>query len=100
MAAVSFLAAAAFLAAAQPLAPPVSGEQASPSAIRARHEVCYILAAAGAYPALNLADCLSFDQAPDAAFKTQVCNFLRETDQLEAFDFASHSACFRNLLVR
>lgn len=99
MAANSFLAAVAFLAAAQPLAPPVTGQQANSNATRARHEVCSMLATAGAYPALNLADCLSFDNAPDAVFKTQVCDFLREADQLRDFDFSSYSDCLRRGVV-
>lgn len=100
MAADSFLAAAAFLAAAQPLAPPATERQASPGATRARHEVCYMLATAGAYPALDLADCLSFDTAPDAVFNTQVCNFLREADQLREYDFSSYPDCIQRGVLK
>jgi hypothetical protein len=95
MAAVSFLTAAAFLAAALPLAPPVTEQNTSANAIRARHEVCSMLATSGAYPALNLADCLRFDTAPDAVFNTQVCSFLREADQLRDYDFSSYFDCLR-----
>jgi hypothetical protein len=60
---------------------------------RARHEVCFALATSSA--PLNLGDCLSFDNAPEPVFRTEVCNFLRETGQLRDFRFASHSECIR-----
>lgn len=44
---------------------------------------------------LNLADCLSFDNAPESMFRRHVCNFIRETGQLEDYEFASHADCIR-----
>ena len=77
----------------------VAGDIDISPAARLRHEICYALATAPAYPA-NLTDCLSFSRAPEAAFTAQVCNFLRDTDQLEDFRFANYSACVRDLLAR
>ena len=89
--------AAAFLAAKQPAVQPVTVQQGSLGA-KARHEICYMLATGAAY--LKLADCLSFDNAPEPVFRAEVCNFLRETDQLRDFGFASHSDCNRYRFVR
>jgi hypothetical protein len=80
-------------AGAEPLASP----QLSSPAARLRHEICYELVMAPAYPA-KLAECLSFDGAQDATFTTYACNFLRDTDQLEDFKFSTYSACLRHLL--
>lgn len=64
----------------------------------ARHEICYNLATAAAYP-LDLRDCLAFAQSPDADFKTEVCNFLKDTAQLMDFEFTSYTACMRHGLA-
>ena len=74
-----------------------TGQEAISPAVRRRDEICYALATASAYPA-NLPDCLSFDRAQPSAFTAQACAFLRETDQLGDFDFASYRACVRDLL--
>jgi len=93
---LSILAAVGFLVAVQP----VTERPAKSGAIKARHEVCYALATAGGYPALNIADCLSFDSAPDAVFNTQVCNFLRETEQLRDYEFRSYADCIQRGVTR
>jgi hypothetical protein len=72
-------------------------EGASPI-VRLRHEICYALATAPAYQA-KLADCLSLDRAQDATFTAHACNFLRDTDQLEDFNFPNYSGCLRDLLA-
>lgn len=76
----------------------VTEQQGRLEATRARREVCYALAM-GVVP-LNLGDCLSFDNAPEPVFRTEVCNFLRETGQLEDFRFASHAECIRYGFMR
>lgn len=65
----------------------------SSKAARARTEVCYALAAGTAH--LNLGDCLSFANAPEQVFRTEVCNFLRDSEQLEEYGFGSHSTCVK-----
>jgi hypothetical protein len=100
MSAMSLVGAAAFLAAALPFSPPATEQPPTAQATKARHEVCYMLAAAGSYPALNLADCLGFDTAPDAVFRTQVCGFLREADQLRDYYFSSYSDCLQRGVTR
>ncbi|MFL6729194.1 MAG: hypothetical protein ACJ8E3_04260 [Sphingomicrobium sp.] len=89
------LAAAALAASAQPAAaaPTMAPQSASSAAIRLRHEVCYALATGSSYPTFDLAGCLSFDKAPEAAFRTQVCSFLRESEQLQDYRFASYGDC-------
>jgi hypothetical protein len=71
---------------------PAPAHQSGADRARARDEICYKLASAAAYP-LDLRDCLGFARAPDAEFKTQVCNFLKDTDQLADFEFTSYAAC-------
>ena len=65
----------------------------------ARREICYELATAAAYP-LGFRDCLGFAHSPAAAFKTEICNFLKGTDQLVDFEFASYAACLRQIDIR
>lgn len=91
--------AAALLAAGQPLATaqPVTEEQGSVTPKRLRHEICAVLSTGAVY--LNLADCLSLDNAPESEFRSQICNFLRGTGQLEDFEFASYADCIRYGLV-
>lgn len=98
----ALLAAAALAASAQPpaTAPTVTVQPGSSAAIGARHEVCYALATEPSYPALDLAGCLSFDKAPEATFRTQVCGFLRESEQLQDYRFATYSDCIRSGFVR
>ena len=100
MATFIVLAAAAFLAGGEPviIAQNMTEQQDRLEARRARREVCYLLATGAAD--LNLADCLSFDNAPEPVFITEVCNFLHETEQLEDFKFASRSECIRYGFVR
>jgi len=90
------LATMAFLVAA----PPVTDQLPGPRAIEARREVCYVLATSGAYPALNIADCLSADTAPDAVFNVQVCSFLRDAEQLRDYAFSSYADCIRRGVTR
>lgn len=89
------LAAAALLAPGQPVATAqaVTEQQGNVSSTRARHEICHMLSTGAVY--LNLADCLSFDNAPESMFRRHVCNFIRETGQLEDYEFASHADCIR-----
>jgi hypothetical protein len=89
------LAVAVLAASAQPPTPTTISQAAGSAEIRARHEVCYALAAGASDPALDLAGCLSFDKAPEAVFWTQVCSFLRESDQLQDYNLASYSDCIR-----
>ena len=96
MAIVSHLAIAAFVVAAQP----VTERPIDIDAIKARHEVCYMLATSDAYPSLDIADCLSFDTAPYAEFNRQVCNFLREADQFREYDFSSYADCIKRGVIR
>ena len=63
-----------------------------------RYEICQALATAPAYPA-KLRDCLSLDRAQDATFAAHACNFLRDTDQLEDFNFPNYPACLRDLFA-
>jgi hypothetical protein len=94
---VSFigLATAASLAAGQPVgnAQAATAQQGSVSSTRVRHEICHTLSTGAVY--LNLADCLSFDKAPESVFRSHVCNFIRETGQLEDYELASHADCIR-----
>lgn len=89
-------AAAALLVGGEPgaIAQAVTEQQGRSKATRAQREVCYVLATGAAD--LDLADCLSFADAPEPLFRTEVCNFLRETGQLEDFKFTSHSECVRD----
>jgi hypothetical protein len=88
-------AAAALLTGGEPvtIAQSATDQQSRLQATRARREVCYALATGAAD--LDLADCLSFADAPEPLFRAEVCNFLRETRQLEDFNFTSHSDCVR-----
>lgn len=94
---ISFIgfAAAALLAAGQPaaIAQAAAEQQGSVHSMRVRHEICQALSTGAVY--LNLADCLSFDNAPESVFRRHVCNFIRETGQLEDYEFASHAECLR-----
>jgi len=98
---VSFIgfAAGALLAAGQPVGnvQTVTEQQGNVSSTRARHEVCHMLSTGAVY--LNLADCLSFDNAPESVFRRHVCNLIRETGQLEDYEFASHADCIRHGLA-
>jgi len=76
------------------VAPNVIEQQEHLQTTRIRREICYVLAT-GAVP-LNLADCLGFGNAPEPVFRAEVCNFLRETGQLEDFGLVSHSECVRD----
>lgn len=98
MPALVALAAAALAASAQPPAtpPPITVRSGSPAVIGARHQVCHALAAGASYPALDLAGCLSFDKAPEAVFRKQVCGFLRESEQLQDYRFDSYGDCVRS----
>lgn len=86
--------AAAFVAPAATARPESEGR---PDA-KMRHEICYVLATGTAR--FNLADCLSFDHAPEPVFRAEVCNFLRESEQLQDFGFAAHSQCLRDGFAR
>ena len=86
--------AAAALLAAQQFDAPAPSPQISAEQANARRDICYKLATAAAYP-LDLRDCLAFAHGPDAAFETEVCNFLKDSDQLADFGFTSHAACLR-----
>ena len=90
-----WLAAAALAASPTPTA---IGPAGGPAAIRARHAICHELAAGASDPALDLAGCLSFDKAPEAVFRTQLCSFLRESEQLQDYNLASYSDCMRTRL--
>ena len=46
---------------------------------------------------LNLGECMSFNSVSDPGFRTKLCDYLLETDQLEDFDFTSYSDCVRNI---
>jgi hypothetical protein len=100
MGTLMMIAAATLLAGGEPatIAQDLTEQQHRLHARQARREICYALAT-GAVD-LNLADCLSFDNAAEPVFRTEVCDFLRETEQLEAFKFASHSECIRYGFVR
>lgn len=87
--------AAAALLAAQQFDAPAPSPQITAEQTNARRDICYKLATAAAYP-LDLRDCLAFAHSPDAAFKTEVCNFLKDSDQLADFEFTSHAACLRD----
>ena len=65
-----------------------------PDNIRARQDVCYALAT-GVAP-LDLADCFSLANAPEPAFRIELCSFLNATGQLEDFQFASRAQCLRD----
>ncbi|MFL6720250.1 MAG: hypothetical protein ACJ8FT_00390 [Sphingomonas sp.] len=90
--------AAAALIAGQPFDAPAPTPQITADQAIARRDICYNLATAAAYP-LDLRDCLAFAQSPDAAFKTEVCNFLKDTAQLIDFEFTSYAACLRQGLA-
>lgn len=96
------LAAAALAASAQPpaTAPNTALQPGSSAAISARHEICYTLAFDGAYPPLNVVDCLRLEKAPAAVFKAQVCGYLREREQLRDYRFASYGDCVASGLVQ
>lgn len=79
--------------------PAAAGPQGGSPAVRLRHEICYALSTAPAYPG-DFAECLRLDRAQDAAFTAHVCDFLRDTDQLADFDFAKYFDCVRDLLAR
>ena len=85
------LAAAALLLSAN--APAATEQQDRLKATQAQRDVCYLLATEAAD--LLLADCLNFADAPGPLFRTEVCNFLRDTEQLEDFGFTSHPECVR-----
>jgi hypothetical protein len=89
-------AAAALLVGGEPsaIAQAVTEQQGRLKATLAQREVCYTLATDAAH--LDLADCLSFADAPEPLFRAEVCNFLSETGQLEDFKLTSHSECVRN----
>jgi|1186.fasta_scaffold94219_3 hypothetical protein len=91
--------AAAALIAGQHFDAPAPVQQSSADQAMARHEICYMLATGVAYP-LELRDCLTFAQSPDPGFKTQVCKFLKQTEQLADFEFPSYAACLGELDVR
>jgi hypothetical protein len=91
--------AAAALIAGQHSDPPAPNPQSSADQVMARQEICYVLATGTVYP-LKLRDCLAFARSLDAEFKTQVCNFLKDTEQLVDFEFASYAACLRSVDVR
>jgi hypothetical protein len=91
--------AAAALIAGQHFDAPARVQQSSAEQAMARDEICYMLATGAAYP-LKLRDCLMFARLPDPAFKTQVCNFLKQTEQLTDFEFTSYAACLGQVDVR
>jgi len=91
------LAALALVAGQQVVAPAPALDIGAAQQI-AHRGICYRLATAQAYP-LDLRDCLAFALSPDAAFKTEVCNFLRDTAQLADFDFSSFAECLREQLA-
>jgi len=76
---------------ASAIAQAVTEQQGRLKATLAQREVCDVLATGAAH--LDLADCLSFADAPEPLFRAEVCNFLRETGQLEDFKFISPSEC-------
>jgi hypothetical protein len=98
MSALIHLAAAALIA-GQHFDAPAPTHQNSADQAMARQEICYVLATGTVYP-LKVRDCLAFARSPDAEFKTQVCKFLKDTEQLVDFEFASYAACLRNVDVR
>lgn len=59
-------------------------------------EYCTALVASGRYPTLNFGECVSFNSASDAGFKTKFCDFVRETGSYADFGFTSYSDCVRN----
>ncbi|WP_156029992.1 hypothetical protein [Sphingomonas sp. URHD0057] len=93
------LAAAALTAGQHFNAPAPARQGRAPDHAMARQEICYELATGTAYP-LDLRDCLEFAHSPDAAFKTQVCNFLKDTGQLVDFEFTSYAACLGHVEIR
>jgi len=100
MTTAAFLAAAAFLAISPPPATTATTPSIPPGEVKARHQICYVLATSNPYPAFDIADCLSFATVPAAAFNAQVCAFLREADQLADYDFNSYADCVRIGVVR
>jgi hypothetical protein len=98
MPALFHLAAAALIAGAHVDAPAPAQPSSADQSI-AHHEICYMLATSAAIP-LDLRDCLALVHSPDAAFKTQVCNFLKDTGQLIDFEFTSYGACLGQIGVR
>ncbi len=95
MSGIATLGAAAWLAAVELLSvvPPASTESSVPERSMTRAQICYTLATDGAYPPLSAADCLRFETAPVAVFKTKVCGYLRESEQLRDYHFSSLSDC-------
>jgi hypothetical protein len=93
------LAAAALIAGQHFNAPAPARQGSAQDQAMARQEICYKLATGTAYP-LDLRDCLEFAHSSDAAFKTQVCNFLKDTEQLVEFEFTSYAACLGQADVR
>jgi hypothetical protein len=81
------------------IASPATRQELISPDVQLRHQICYELVMAPAYPA-KLAECLSFDGAQDARFTAYACDFLRNTDQLADFDFSTYSACTRHLLEK
>jgi hypothetical protein len=84
--------AAAALIAGQQFDASAPARQTSADQAITRDQICYRLATAETYP-FDLRNCLAFAHSPNAAFKMQVCNFLKETDQLADFEFTSYAAC-------
>jgi len=80
--------AAASAAAVQPHALRVSG-------VQERYDVCASLATDGGYPPLDLRACLSLKEAPEAVFRAGICDYLRNSEQLQDYHFSSHSDCMR-----
>jgi hypothetical protein len=92
---IAFAAAAALVGAEPETVVQAATEQSGRAkATRAQREACYLLATGAAD--LDLADCLSFAEAPGPQFRAEVCNFLRETGQLEDFNLTSYSQCVRH----
>ena len=57
---------------------------------------CYALIASGAYPTLNLGECVSFNVTSEQGFVTKFCDFVRETANYSDYGFTSYSDCVRN----
>lgn len=90
----SMLLATAILAAPTPslAEPPVTIQQHNPELI----EFCYGLMDSGAFPTLNLGECMSFNLTSIPGFTAHFCDFVRESDAYADFGFESYSDCVRS----
>jgi hypothetical protein len=79
----SFCATAALLSTAFLSTPPAAAGQSPTTGANEVLDFCDALIASGAFPDLNLGECVAFNITPGPGFKALFCDFLRETGQLE-----------------